>query len=357
MTRIGIIGLGNIGREHLDAFLAAEGCEVAAVADASPGVAKKLAAKHGVANAFEDPQALIDCTETDAVVVAVPNRFHEPLALATLAAGKHLLLEKPMALDAAGAKTIYRAAQASDRVVMLGHQWRRVWWGEAMRGRIATGDLGEIHHAKCGWLRRKGIPGWGTWFTRKDQSGGGPLIDIGVHMIDITLDLIGAPRPLSVAGATFAAFGPRKKGIGKWGTPDWGGYYDVEDFATALIRCEGGKVVTLDVSWAAHSDRNDVFVELLGEDGGLVYRGGDLRFLTERDDKTVDEVMPMPASAGEEKDPGRGAMSEEFLRCIAQSEAPRASAWTGLVNSLVLDAIYRSAESGREVEVDYSGVD
>lgn len=355
-VKIGVIGAGNIGREHITAFQASEGAEVVAVADAVPGAAEEAAKEFGIAQSFESGVELIACDEVEAVVVATPNRYHEPLTIACIGADKHVLLEKPMALDAGGARSIFRAAKDSGLVVMLGHQYRHAWWAMAMRERIAAGKLGDIYHAKCGWLRRKGIPGWGTWFTSKEQSGGGPLIDIGVHMIDITFDLLGAPTPVSVAGATFAAFGPKKKGIGEWGTPDWEGDYDVEDLATALIRCENGAVVSLDVSWAAHVDRNEVYLELFGDEGGLVYRGGKLQFLSEDGDELVTEEIEGPSKDELEKDPGRAAMTAEFLRCINKKSTPGASAWSGLTNSLVLDAIYRSSEANGEVLVDYSGV-
>ena len=356
MVKVGVIGVGNIGRDHIAAFGDADGTEVVAVADAAEGAARACAEEFGVGRHFGSGVELIACPEVEAVVVAVPNRFHETLAVAAIGAGKHVLLEKPMALDAAGARSIYRASKGARLTVMLGHQWRRVWWADEMRRRIHAGALGELYHVKAGWLRRKGIPGWGTWFTRKDQSGGGPLIDIGVHLLDISFEMLGASRPVSVAGATFAAFGPDRKGIGKWGEPDWDGAFDVEDLATAMIRCEGGEVLSLDVSWAAHVDRNKVYFELFGDRAGMVYRGGELRLLTEEDGELADEEIAAPAAAAEEKDPGRAAMTDEFLRCVRTGDTPLASAWSGLVNSLVLDAIYRSAEAGREVGVDYSGV-
>ena len=352
MIGVGVIGAGKIGLEHLAAFAAASGARLVAVSDTSVAAARAAAEEFGILSVDSDPEALIAQPEVEAVVVAVPNRFHEPLALSALRAGKHLLLEKPMALDLAGARAIYSAAVGSGKVVMLGHQWRRVWWMEAMRERVAAGQLGDIYHAKCRWMRRKGIPGWGTWFTRKDESGGGPLVDIAVHLLDLAFELLGNPRPQFVTGATFAAFGPKQKGVGAWGEPDWRGYCDVEDLATALIRCEGGQLVSLDVSWAAHTDGNAVVLEILGDDAGLVYRGGELKLLTERDGELVDQVIEAPAAAADEKDPGRAAMTAEFLHCIEAGQTPLASAESGLNNMRLLDAIYRSAQCGREVPVE-----
>src|SRR5205823_13415468 len=138
-------------------------------------------------------------------------------------AGKDVLLEKPMALHAADAVRIAQAQKESGKILMVGHQMRFRWWVRQAKQRIENGDLGEIYYAKCGWFRRKGIPAWGTWFTQKAVSGGGPLIDIGVHLLDLTLWLMGNPKPVSVSGATFAAFGPKKCGIGSWGAPNWNG--------------------------------------------------------------------------------------------------------------------------------------
>ena len=126
---------------------------------------------------------------------------------------------------------------------------------------------------------------------------GGALIDIGVHMLDVTLHLLGNPKPVSVSGVTAAMFGPQRKGIGAWGTPNWDGRFDVEDFASAFVRLEGGSTLSLDVSWAAHVDQSAEYVDLLGDEAGLCYWGGEnatLKFLTEREDEMVDEVIELP---------------------------------------------------------------
>ncbi len=148
-------------------------------------------------------------------------------------------------------------------------------------------------------MRRKGIPGWGTWFTQMKKSGGGPLIDIGVHMLDLSMHLMGDTKPVSVYGSIYSEFGPKRKGIGSWGTPDWNGLYDVEDLATALIKMENGTTLSLDVSWAAHMDTdNQPYVHLLGTEGGASIKGPNGKLMTEMFDRTVD--VPVVTPEGDE---------------------------------------------------------
>ncbi|MFI2858580.1 Gfo/Idh/MocA family protein [Paenibacillus sp. JSM ZJ436] len=219
-----------------------------------------------------------------------------------------------------------------------------------IKEQVERGELGRIYTAKTGWYRRKGIPGWGTWFTQMEQSGGGPLIDIGVHMLDLALYLMGNPKPVSVYGATYAEFGPDRKGIGNWGTPDWNGIYDVEDLATALIKMEDGSTLSLEVSWAVHSDTdNTPFIRLMGSDGGATYRGAQGMLHTEKFNRPLDSELLKP-----EQDEGeRMRLSRHFLDCIGSGRTPISSALTGLTNNLVLDAVYESSRTGNEVKLNW----
>ena len=351
--KIGFIGAGNIGRTHIEAFAAlrdaGEDVDLFAVADSNRAAATACAEEFGIAEPQLDAMGLIRDRRVDALVLAVPNAWHAPLAMAALRAGKHLLLEKPMGANLADAQSIFQAQQETARVVMLCHQMRWTWWAQAMRRRVEGGELGEVYHARTGWLRRQGIPGWGTWFTRKESSGGGPLIDLGVHMLDLTLHLLGNPVPVSVTGVTAAKFGPRRRGIGKWGTPDWEGEFDVEDFASALVRLGDGRVLNLDVSWAAHVDRPGEYIELLGADAGLSYHSGGLKFLTEREGELFDETIEEPATHE------RLEMTREFLECARSGSQPACGAFSGLVNNAVLDAIYRSSAGAAEVAIELPG--
>lgn len=256
-----------------------------------------------------------------------------------------------MGINSEAARQILHAAETSDRVVMVAHQMR--WESIAMqiKEQIERGELGKIYSAKTGWFRRKGIPGWGTWFTQMDQSGGGPLIDIGVHMLDLALYLMGNPKPVSVYGSTYAEFGPNRKGIGTWGTPDWDGTYDVEDLATALIKMEDGSTLSLEVSWAVHMDTdNSPFIHVMGSEGGASYRGSEGKLLTEKFDRPIESVLSKP-----DNDEGeRARLSRHFLACIREGKQPITSVLSGFTNNLVLDAIYESSRTGNEVKLDWN---
>ena len=348
--RIGVIGAGFIGRVHMEKFGSIDGARVVGCTDMSAELATKAAQQFGLERVFASADELIASSDLDAVIVAVPNKSHAPLTVAALEAGKHVLVEKPMALNAAAAREIVEAAKKSGRTVMVAHQMR--WLPQPLEAkRMAdAGELGEVYSAKCGMMRRKNIPGWGSWFTRMDESGGGPLIDIGVHVLDMAMWLLGNPKPVSVFGSTYAKFGPDRRGLGSWGTPQWDGHFDVEDLATAMIKMDNGSTLTLDVSWAVNTlSDNSHFVDLMGTEGGVSIRGKRLVFTTQKFDRPVD-VEANPTQAIDD----RTLLSRHFIDCVRSGERPISDAVSGLVNNTILDAIYESARTGRAVELDWS---
>lgn len=350
--RIGLIGAGNIANVHLQEFgKLKEKCEFTAITDVYLPMAEQRAAFYGIPNVVATPEELVARDDVDVVIVAVPNAAHAPLTILALEHGKHVLVEKPMGLDAAAAKDIVRAQQSTGKVVMVAHQMRWEPLSLQVKEQIDRGELGKIYTAKTGWYRRKGIPGWGTWFTQHAQSGGGPLIDIGVHMLDLAFFLMGEPKPVSVFGSTYAEFGPRKKGIGTWGKPNWNGIYDVEDLATAIIKMEDGSSLTLEVSWAVHMDTDsEPFVHIMGSDGGAMLRGNGGKFLTERFNETVEIPFKAPA----EDEGARVRLSRHFLECVREGKTPWTPAETGLRSNLIIDAIYESSRTGDVVKLDWS---
>lgn len=348
--RIGLIGSGNIGTVHMKEFSKLrDECEIIALHDLIGPLAERRASEFGIPCVMPSSDALIQDDRIDAVIIGVPNACHAELAVKALEAGKHVLLEKPMGINGQAARQIINAQKKSGKTLMVAHQMRWEWLPLQVKGQIACGELGRIYAAKTGWFRRKGIPGWGTWFTRSDQSGGGPLIDIGVHMLDLTLHLMGNPTPVSVTGATYAQFGPVRKGIGTWGTPDWNGRYDVEDMAMAIVKMDDGSTLTLDVSWAVHMDTDNApFVHLFGTEGGASLKGNKGKWLTEKFDQPMEKELVAP----DNDEGGRIRLSRHFLECIRDGKEPISNARSGLINNLIIDAIYASSQSGREVRID-----
>lgn len=348
-TRIGIIGAGNIGNVHIQQFSRLQDqCEIVAITDMVGSLAESRAAQYGIPHVPASPETLIQHDQVDAVIIGVPNAYHADLAVKAMEAGKHVLLEKPMGVNGEAARRIVSTQKKTGKTLMVAHQMRWEWLPLQVKKQIDAGEIGRIYAAKTGWFRRKGIPGWGTWFTRMDQAGGGPLIDIGVHMLDLSLHLMGNPTPVSVSGTTYAEFGPRRKGIGTWGTPNWNGTYDVEDLAMALIKMDDGSTLTLDVSWAVHMDTdNSPFVHLFGTDGGASLKGDRGKFLTEKFDRPLETELVQPG----DDEGGRIRLSRHFLECIREGKEPISPARSGLINNLIIDAIYESSRTGREVRI------
>lgn len=348
--KVGMIGAGGIGRVHMETFAKTEGAEIVAVTDVNREAAEKAAKDYGIARVHDSAEKLIEDPDLDAVIIGVPNKWHAPLAVKALQANKHVLLEKPMAIDLNDAKKIRDAALKSDRVLMISHQMR--WEGPAMavKEKVEQGELGNIYHAKTVWFRRKGIPGWGSWFTQKQMSGGGPLIDIGVHMLDLALYLMGNPKPVSVTGSTYAEFGPKKRGIGNWGTPNWDGVFDVEDIASAFIKMEDGSSLTLDVSWAVHMDTDSMpFIHLMGSEGGASIRGNKVKILKEIDNEAKDFELVVDT----DDKAARVRLSQHFIDCIREGKKPISDVMSGYTNNLILEAIYESSRTGREVILNW----
>ena len=349
--RVGIVGVGSIGRLHAEKLVEA-GAEVAAVCDIRPDRLAFIAKTFNVANAFEDYHDLVKLADLDAVTVGVPNYLHAPVALSALNAGKHVLCEKPMAMSVAQCKQMVAAARKNRRHLQIGFSTR--YHGEAKLARhlVDAGKLGHVYHAVVHAIRRRGVPGRGGWFTTKAQSGGGPLIDIGVHMLDLTCWLMGKPRPVSVSAQTFQKFVHRDDYayVGMWSDPVPGGTTDVEDYAHALIRFANGATVTLECAWAANTNEQFWQTQLLGDQAGLLVKpGGGGVTLCGQDGRLLTDTVPLYRKLD-----GHSEEFKEFvavLRGQAKSSAPGAD---GQYTQALLDAIYRSAAAGKEVKVPAS---
>jgi predicted dehydrogenase len=343
--RLGLIGAGAIAHFTAAEFARHPAARLVAVADPSIERAGELARTFSIATACASAAELLD-QDLDAVYIAVPNVLHAPLAIAALESGRHVLLEKPFAIDLAAAERVAEAARDAGCTLMIGMNQRFDPAVQRARLLLADGALGEVYHAKAWWRRRSGIPRIGSWFTHREAAGGGALLDIGVHMLDACLHLIGAPRVVGVSGATATRFGNRGLGDGAWGRserehPD----FDVEDFATALIRLEGGATIALDAAWAMHQDGADRRgIELFGTEGTLSVF--DQRLYKDAADGAYATIERPATAALPFPHMSRAA---HFVNVLLGSETPLVTVDEALAVQAVLDAIYSSAATGREV--------
>ncbi|MCX7918730.1 MAG: Gfo/Idh/MocA family oxidoreductase [bacterium] len=337
-VRVGVIGLG-VGQHHIWGYQKCPKAEVVAVCDVDASRAQQVATKENIARWFTDYRKLLELRDIDAVSICTPNYLHRPVAELAFAAGKHVLCEKPLSINAKEGAKIVLAAKKAKRKLMIAYCNRFRGESQVLKQFIDAGELGDIYYAKCGWLRRRGIPGIGGWFTTKSQSGGGPLIDLGVHVLDLTLWLMGFPAVESVIGSVYTHFG--NKNIGFW----WRGGtapFDVEDLASAFIKLKNGATLTLDASWASNIEKSDEFYSrLMGTKGGAEL--DPLIIYKEEHGIQVDVKPACP------KVDGFAAETTHFIDCIVNDREPIATGEQGLAVMQILDAIYQSAKTGKQI--------
>jgi predicted dehydrogenase len=354
--RAGVIGLGWAGRQHAAAYSALPGVELVAIASLEEPARAALAAEHGVERQFERWEDLLEVEGLDAVSIAVPTFLHAPIAVAALERGIHVLSEKPMARGVAEATEMVQAARAAGRVLEVAFNHRRRGDIQTLKAVIDAGRLGRPYYAKAWWLRRSGIPTLGSWFTSSELAGGGPLLDIGVHVLDYSLFLLGNPVITAVSASTYdllgsAGFGSDPKS-GKTGATG-ARTFDVEDLATVFMRLRDGGTLVVEASWAAHrSDRDEFGITIYGSEGGaeLLVRdmepSGTLRIFT--DDHGVPAETRLAAPPGL----GHRAVVAQFLDTIRSGDWSGADGAGAAELARVVDACYRSSAEQREIRLE-----
>ena len=341
--RYGLIGAGGCGQgKHLASYSKISEVELVAVCDLLPERANAAADRFNVEAAYTDYHEMLREEKLDLVSVATPNHVHAPAAIAALQAGCHVHCEKPASLTPELVQAMIAARDAAGRKLMIGLNNRFTPWAQFAKKYVAAGHLGEIYHAKCGWKRRRGIPGKGGWFTTKAQSGGGPLIDLGVHFIDVANYLLDFPVPTAVSGQTYSRFAdttpfnPQASG--------YTGTYDVEDLAIGLVRYANGCTLDLEFSWASNIETSYSYVELYGDRGGLKFEKGKLSLFGEAVGTPLDSQPTLPA------DTAWGvAESKYYVDCILQDQEPLARAEEAVVIMEIITGLYASAACGHEV--------
>jgi predicted dehydrogenase len=253
--KVGVVGIGWAGQQHLKAYSNIDGVEIVAVAGMEADLLAQLKEEYSIPHAFARWEDMIELEGLDAVSVAVPTFLHAPIAIAALERGLHVLSEKPLARNAVEGQQMVDAARKAGRVLDVAFNHRRRGDIQALKEVIDDGTLGRPYYAKASWLRRQGIPMLGSWFTNPELAGGGPLADIGVHVLDYSLHLLGEPKVLAVSASTHSELGPR--GLGgnaRYTASNSSHKFEVEDFASAFIRLEGGGTLILEAGWATYRD-------------------------------------------------------------------------------------------------------
>ena len=332
--RAGIIGLGFAGETHLRCYRELAGVEPVALAGLEDERRSMLGARYGVEDLPREWEELVSRPDLDVISVCAPNYLHAPITIAALASGKHVLCEKPLARTEAEAKTMVESAVQHDRVLHTSFNHRERGDVHVIRRHLADGGLGHVYYAKASWMRRRGVPNAGSWFTSHEMAGGGPLIDLGVHVLDLALHLLGEPRVLSVTAATYAELGG----------------FEVEDLATAFVRLDGGATLLLEASWATHSRAADDFgVTLFGSRGGAEMAVHN--YATTDTVRLFTDVAGVPAEVRPQVTAGEGhtAVIREFLAAVRSGDWSEHRGYEGLHRARVVDACYASAVAGCEV--------
>jgi len=341
--RVGVIGLG-MGAAHVHGYRGHPDAEVVAVADKDSNRLAARGKELQIASQYTDPIQMLRKEKLDIVSVATPNKFHKSLTLAALKAGCHVLCEKPMAMNAKESRDMIEGARKAKRRLMINFSYRFNDQSYAMKRTVEDGILGDIYYARTIWNRRRGLPGLGSWFGQKALSGGGPLIDLGVHRLDLALWLMNYPKPVWVMGGTYDPIARRLAKEAKKA-------YDVEDFASAMIRFDNGATLALEASWAANiKDREEMETRLLGTKAGLVQKNinetyqWEAEVYLERNGCQFDMKLhpPVPQATG--------AMVH-FVDALLNNRPHIATGEEGMTVMKILDAIYLSSAKGAPVQI------
>lgn len=349
--KVGAVGTGGMFKgAHLAAWLANPDTEIVALCDTNKEAAQKIADEHGVEDVYQDYRELIAREDIDIINVCTPNLYHSEVSIAALKAGKHVFCEKPDAVSPEEAAKMAAAAKESGKVLMVMRNNRFRSVAQFLKTYAEKGHMGDCYTGRCGWIRRRGIPGKGGWFTTKELSGGGPLIDLGVHMIDLAVWIMGNPKPVAVSGSAYTKFAETDLADSEhsaFGEKKSGGVFDVEDLTSGFIRFENGATLQIEFSWASNIEQETRFVELRGTKAGFSLRNDDLKLFTEIEG-TLCNVEPQIVKNGH----GHGSNIHHFVEVVQGREKPIFTPEQGVDMIRILSAIYESARLGREIRLD-----
>ena len=348
-TKVAIIGCGSIGTCHAGAYKnLSDKVELVACCDIIEARAKNYAERYGFKKYYTDMHKMLEECELDAVSVCTWNSAHKDCTIAALRAGAHVICEKPMAMNTAEALEMQAEAEKAGKLLMIGFVRRHGNDAATALDFIKKDYLGELYHMKASYIRRAGFPG--NWFGDKEYSGGGPLIDLGVHIIDLCRYLAGNPKPVTVYGVTFDKLGSR--GNIRGNVPAWTAEttisqpnFNVEDMAIATIRFDNGVVLTAEASFSLHVKDDYQKIELFGTKAGLNL--DPFTLYTECNDILADVTIRGNVGCGD----FFTAEIRNFLDAAEGKTECKAPAEDGVELMRILDAIYESARTGKSVDI------
>jgi len=346
--KVGIIGTGSISNEHISAYLKNDNVELYALCDIDREQLELMGKKYNIERLYNNKEEMLRLEELDAVSVCSWNSAHAECAIAALNAGKHVLCEKPMAVTVADAAAMKEAADRNNKLLMIGFVRRFGNDCEIVKDFISSDTLGEIYYGKATYLRRHGNPG--GWFGDKSRSGGGPMMDLGVHVLDLTRYLVGNPKPVSVYGVSFQKLFDRKNIKHKKDylsvSASQNDICDVEDFASALVRFDNGFVLSIETSYSLNIKNNVANIELFGTKGGAKL-DPQLEMYVDMNGYLANINLAQNTALHFE-----GLFAKEinhFVSCIIDGIECRNPASDGVEVMEILNAIYESAQTGHEV--------
>lgn len=346
-VRVGIIGTGSISNLHMLGYNNLADVEIYAACDLNEERVKAFADKYGIKHTYTDYNEMLKLEELDAVSVCTWNNAHAPASIAALKAGKHVLCEKPPAMNVQQALEMQKAAKEAKKLLMMGFVRRFGKNTKIMMDFINSGRLGDIYYVKTSCIRRCGNPC--GWFSDRNRSGGGPLLDVGVHMIDLSWYLMGKPKAVSVSGAAFSNIGPRCniKSIDRYIPADPSDYCDVEDLSLAFIKFENGSVISAEASFSQNIKDDKLTLDIYGTKAGAMFEPN-LELYSEMDDYLVD-IKPVFSPDYDIFSSNFKAETAHFIDCIANGAKCLNPVEDGVEIMKILSAVYESAGTGKEV--------
>ncbi len=353
--KVGFVGLGGIASGHLTAVAESPLAEIAGLCDVSEETLAKRGREFKVAALFSDYMEMLNNTEIDAVVISTPNAIHKEVAIASLRSGRHVFCEKPITATLADAIAIREVAKSAKAKLQIGMCRRFQSASAAIRRLVQSGELGDIYHIKFSLRRQGGIPLHGAWFMKKELSGGGVVVDLAVHSLDLGLWCADMWDPVSAScichtriGADLTSYVP---------TANWPAYdpkrnaaaMDVEEFACGLVRFGKGRSLQFELSWALHGLEENI-IEIFGNKGGVRMGTGEpIRLFKPVNGLPAVTELKLPL----DKVSNYKRQIDDFLESIVYDRPVQAPIDDGVTVMAIIDALYRSAESNRDANIEF----